>query len=145
MVKRAFVKYEICVDSHVKKNNPILLKVWDLFYDDNGGKYQKEVEKMSTEPKRILHITEMLSAAGIESFIMNMYRNIDRNEVQFDFLVLRDEKEFYDDEVAALGGKKYFVHSNIDNTLLRILVESRKIKKFLRNIRQIELMFCNQY
>ena len=52
---------------------------------------------MNSTPKRILHITEMLSAAGIESFIMNVYRNIDRSKIQFDFLVLRDQKEFYDD------------------------------------------------
>ena len=80
---------------------------------------------------RVLHITEMLSAAGIESFIMNMYRNIDRNKVQFDFLVLRNEKEFYDEEIKSLGGKKYFVHSNIKNTWLRILDEAHQIEKFL--------------
>lgn len=81
---------------------------------------------------RVLHITEMLSAAGIESFIMNMYRNIDRNKVQFDFLVLRNEKEFYDDEIKNLGGKKYFIHSNIKNTWLRILDESHQIELFLK-------------
>ena len=81
---------------------------------------------------RVLHITEMLSAAGIESFIMNMYRNIDRHKVQFDFLVLRNEKEFYDDEIKNLGGKKYFVHSNFKNTWLRILDESRQIESFLK-------------
>lgn len=80
---------------------------------------------------RVLHITEMLSAAGIESFIMNVYRKIDRNKVQFDFLVLRDEKEFYEDEINKLGGKKFFVISNKKNTLLRIICESIKIKKFL--------------
>ena len=87
---------------------------------------------MRSSPKRVLHITEMLSAAGIESFIMNVYRNIDREEVQFDFLVLRDEKEFYDDEVSSLGGRKYFVHSSIGNTLLRILDEAHQIENFLK-------------
>ena len=87
---------------------------------------------MNSNPKRILHITEMLSAAGIESFIMNVYRNIDREKIQFDFLVLRNQKEFYDDEIASLGGKKYFVHSGIKNTLLRVLDESRQIKAFLK-------------
>lgn len=83
-------------------------------------------------PLRVLHITEMLSAAGIESFIMNMYRNIDRSKVQFDFLVLRDQKEFYDDEIRSLGGHKYYVHSSKKNTLLRILDESKQIEKFLK-------------
>lgn len=81
---------------------------------------------------RVLHITEMLSAAGIESFIMNMYRNIDRNKVQFDFLVLRNEEEFYDEEIKSLGGKKYYVYSNIKNTWLRILDEAHQIEEFLK-------------
>lgn len=84
------------------------------------------------EPIRILHVTEMLSAAGIESFIMNMYRHMDRRKVQFDFLVLRNQKEFYDDEIEKLGGKKYYVQSSKKNTLLRIWDESRKIEMFLK-------------
>ena len=61
-----------------------------------------------------------------------MYRNIDRDKVQFDFLVLRNEKEFYDEEIKSLGGKKYFVHSNIKNTWLRILDEAHQIEEFLK-------------
>lgn len=87
---------------------------------------------MSESTLRVLHITEMLSAAGIESFIMNMYRNIDRNKVQFDFLGLRNQKEFYDDEVKKLGGRKYYVHSKKNNTWMRILDEANQIEKFLK-------------
>ncbi len=87
---------------------------------------------MNESTLRVLHITEMLSAAGIESFIMNMYRNIDRNKVQFDFLVLRNQKEFYDDEVKKLGGRKYYVHSKKNNTWMRILDEANQIEKFLK-------------
>ena len=81
---------------------------------------------------RVLHITEMLSAAGIESFIMNIYRRIDRSKVQFDFLVLRNQQEYYDDEIKKLGGKKYYVVSGKENTLLRILDESKQIEGFLK-------------
>ncbi|MDD3224289.1 MAG: glycosyltransferase [Clostridium sp.] len=88
------------------------------------------IEKKKTI--RVLQITEELSAAGIESFIMNNYRRIDRSKVQFDFLVLRNGHEFYDDEIEKLGGKKYWVHSNITNTLLRVLVESKQIYTFLK-------------
>lgn len=81
---------------------------------------------------RVLHITEKLQSAGIESFIMNLYRRIDRSKVQFDFLVLRNEHEFYEDEINALGGKKYFIESKKKNTLLRIYEESRLLEKFLK-------------
>lgn len=81
---------------------------------------------------RVLHITEQLSAAGIESFIMNMYRHVDRDKVQFDFLVLRNQEEFYDEEINGLGGKKYNITSKLKNTYFRILHESIQLKKFLK-------------
>lgn len=37
--------------------------------------------------------------------IMNFYRHIDRSKVQFDFLVHRDFRADYDDEIEALGGR----------------------------------------
>mgnify|MGYP003292726088 CR=1 FL=1 len=88
--------------------------------------------KEKIEPVRVLHITEELSAAGIESFIMNVYRRIDRSKVQFDFLVLRNEHEYYEEEIKKLGGKKFWIHSDRSNTFLRILEESRKIGQFLK-------------
>ncbi len=81
---------------------------------------------------RVLHIAEKMAAAGIESFIMNNYRRIDRTKVQFDFLVLRNQKEFYDEEIKALGGRKYFVESSKKNTFLRVLDESKQIERFLK-------------
>lgn len=80
---------------------------------------------------RILHITECLSAAGIESFIMNNYRKMDRSKVQFDFLILRNQEEFYDSEIQSLGGHKYTICKNDNNTLVRILKESRELYHFL--------------
>lgn len=81
---------------------------------------------------RVLHITEKLQSAGIESFIMNLYRRIDRTKVQFDFLVLRNEHEFYEDEIKELGGNKFFIESKKKNTLLRIYEECDLLKKFLK-------------
>lgn len=42
---------------------------------------------------------------GVESVIMNYYRNIDRTKIQFDFLCNSYEKVAYEDELIALGGK----------------------------------------
>ncbi len=36
---------------------------------------------------------------------MQIYRNIDRDKVQFDFLVHTDQPGHYDDEIRAFGGK----------------------------------------
>ena len=41
---------------------------------------------------------------------MNMYRNVDRSKVQFDFL-LRSDENIYEDEINKLGGKIYYTAS----------------------------------
>ncbi len=48
-----------------------------------------------------------MGRGGLETMIMNYYRHIDRSQVQFDFLVHRDFRADYDDEIEALGGKIY--------------------------------------
>ncbi len=80
---------------------------------------------------RVLNVCEVFQAAGIESFIMNMYRHMDRSQVQFDFFVMSKEKEIYDEEIKSLGGKKYGIKVHEKNTLLRIMKESDLLYRFL--------------
>lgn len=66
------------------------------------------------EPVRILHVLGGLSLGGAESRIMDLYRCMDREKVQFDFLVHQDRTgervpEFYDEEVKKLGGNIYLL------------------------------------
>lgn len=56
---------------------------------------------------RVLHILNGLRFGGCESYIMNMYRNINRDKIQFDFLI-RSKDNFYADEIGQLGGKIYY-------------------------------------
>ena len=56
---------------------------------------------------RILHVVSNMDRAGIESMLMNYYRHIDRNQVQFDFLCNKTKPGEYDDEIKSLGGKIY--------------------------------------
>lgn len=46
-----------------------------------------------------------MDPGGIETWLMNVLRNIDRTKVQFDFAVHTEKKGFYDDEIEELGGK----------------------------------------
>lgn len=57
------------------------------------------------EPLRILHCLASLDRGGAETFIMNVYRGIDRSLVQFDFLYSYDG--VYKDEIKQLGGHLY--------------------------------------
>lgn len=63
------------------------------------------------KPLRVLHIVTKMDAAGIETFLMNIYRKIDREKIQFDFLTHRDEEGFYDDEIKKMGGRIFSVPS----------------------------------
>ena len=62
---------------------------------------------LKNEPIRILHIVTYMGRGGLETMIMNYYRHIDRNKVQFDFLVHREFEADYDQEIQSLGGKIY--------------------------------------
>ena len=56
---------------------------------------------------RVLQCVNNMDRAGLETMLMNYYRNIDRTKIQFDFLMHRSEKSDYDDEIEALGGRIY--------------------------------------
>lgn len=57
------------------------------------------------EQIRILHVLGGLNMGGIENLLINIYRNIDREKVQFDFLIHQDTKQLFEDEIVGLGGK----------------------------------------
>lgn len=54
---------------------------------------------------RILHCVNNMHRAGLETMLMNYYRRIDRTQIQFDFLMHREERSDYDDEIEAMGGR----------------------------------------
>lgn len=56
---------------------------------------------------RILQVVTYMGRGGLETMLMNYYRNIDRNQIQFDFLTHRNFRAEYDDEIEALGGVIY--------------------------------------
>ncbi len=60
-----------------------------------------------SEPIRILNLFTIMNRGGAETMVMNYYRNIDRTKIQFDFLVHREERGAYEDEIEALGGRIY--------------------------------------
>jgi len=59
------------------------------------------------ESMRVLQVFGSLNTGGAETLVMNLYRNIDRNKIQFDFIVHTKEIGFYEKEIIALGGKIY--------------------------------------
>jgi glycosyltransferase involved in cell wall biosynthesis len=58
-----------------------------------------------SKPIRVLHVVVNMNRGGAETLIMNLYRNIDRSKVQFDFLTCREGT--FDEEIINLGGYIY--------------------------------------
>ena len=56
---------------------------------------------------RVLQVLGGLNRGGAETMVMNLYRNVDRNHIQFDFIIHTTEKQDYYDEILALGGRIY--------------------------------------
>ncbi|MBR3584866.1 MAG: glycosyltransferase family 1 protein [Oscillospiraceae bacterium] len=54
---------------------------------------------------RVLQVVTNMDRGGLETMLMNYYRHIDREKVQFDFLEHRYTRSAYDNEIEALGGK----------------------------------------
>ena len=59
------------------------------------------------EPIRVAQIIGKVVQGGVDTLIMNYYRNIDRSKVQFDFFMDGFETTIYDDEIRSLGGKVF--------------------------------------
>lgn len=60
-----------------------------------------------------------MNAGGAETFLMKMYRSIDRSKYQMDFCINEQNECFYENEIKELGGKIY-----------RIPAKSQSIKFF---------------
>ena len=63
---------------------------------------------MDRQPIRVLNMFTVMDRGGAETMVMNYYRHIDRTKVQFDFLVHREQRGAYDDEISnsvKLSGK----------------------------------------
>ena len=68
---------------------------------------------------RVLHVLGGVGLGGAESRIMDLYRQMDREKIQFDFLVHSSavkeagddasvrKPEFYDEEIKKMGGHIY--------------------------------------
>lgn len=53
---------------------------------------------------RVLHVVYAMNTGGVESWLMSIYRHLNREKIQFDFLVNTQKEAFFDDEIKQFGG-----------------------------------------
>ena len=82
---------------------------------------------------RILQVVGCMNMGGLETFVMNVFRNIDHSKVQFDFLYITDEHCFYDDEIEKLGGRIFRITGRYEN----LKKHCSELRKFIKNNKDI--------
>ncbi len=59
------------------------------------------------KPIRILHVFAGLNCGGAENLVMNLYRHVDRTQIQFDFAYYKRFSDFFVREIQDMGGQVY--------------------------------------
>lgn len=96
-----------------------------------------------SEPIRVLHVVGNMGIGGIETLIMNIYRNIDRDKVQFDFLIHNPTEGEYAEEIKKLGGHIYRMPVLRDKTRTyywRYFEYKSALKKFFSEHKEIKVL-----
>ena len=76
--------------------------------------------------KRVLCILSNMNSGGAETFLMKVYRNLDRSKYQMDFCLNVESECFYNEEIRNLGGKIFYVPP-----------KSKNIHKFAKELKQL--------
>lgn len=85
--------------------------------------------KVTEETVRILHVLGRLDRGGAETMIMNLYRHMDRERMQFDFVIHTEDVCDYTEEIRRMGGRIYSMHPFRWNTAAGY---GRQWRKFFR-------------
>lgn len=100
-----------------------------------GKKFNPKIEYVCDKVKVLQVFGEPLANGGQEAFIMNMYRKIDKEKVQFDFFTpFKCENEELRKEIEVLGGKVFSGNMSFDR-VVRKKNFKMSLKKFLKTHR----------
>jgi len=58
-------------------------------------------------PIRVLHMIGNLDVGGSQALVMNLYRKIDRQRLQFDFVIDRADRNYFVPEIESMGGRVF--------------------------------------
>lgn len=91
------------------------------------------------EKIKVLQIGMHDQMGGVENFIMNYYRNIDKSKFQFDFLIPYKDGGYYDNEIKKMGGNIFCFSFKNDKNIFKFLKE---LNKFFKN-NHYDIVHCN--
>ncbi|WP_405374920.1 glycosyltransferase [Pseudobutyrivibrio sp.] len=74
---------------------------------------------------KVLHVVTGMGMGGIENFLINVYRNIDRSKVSFDFIIHKKTDDGFENEIRELGGSIYYFYP----------ISPKNIGKYMHDVR----------
>lgn len=89
----------------------------------------------------VFGITE--NPGGVESFLLNYYRKIDRTKIQFDFLCNTHNKVAYEDELMALGGRVIHIAMRSKEPLKYYLELNKFMKQYASDYQAVWINVCS--
>lgn len=106
-----------------------------------GNHIYKEREKMD-KVIRILQWGMHGNTGGVETFLFNLYKNIDKTKVQFDFLIGHNADIAFEKEILDMGGRIYRVTYSKKESLLKAYSELDKFFSEHKEIMGIHMHSC---
>jgi glycosyltransferase involved in cell wall biosynthesis len=104
-----------------------------MINNNSEAVYNRSKSRGSSNMKKILFYSEGWGTGGIEAFIMNVARCLDKTRFQFDIFSTHDYDDGYDDELRALGAKRFTVFHRVKpNLLKRLALSTRRWREILR-------------
>lgn len=88
---------------------------------------QKGTKKCQQSDARVLEVVSTPCMGGIETMLMNVYRKIDRNKIQFDFTNHTPIKADYEDEIISLGGVVHHIQPIRDIGVLQYIKQMKNL------------------
>lgn len=93
---------------------------------------------------RVLHVMRSLNAGGIGTFIMNIYREIDRSKIQFDFAITNAGLGEYGQEILDLGGHVFFISEHGNNSINDGCIQLLNLYKLCKR-HKFDAIHCHYY
>lgn len=64
---------------------------------------------------KVLHLFNKMDMGGAETLVVNIYRKLSTDNIQFDFAVSNSDGGYYDNEIKKMGGKIHVITHPADN------------------------------
>lgn len=100
---------------------------------------------MQRKKVRVLNVISSLNNAGTEAVVMNYYRPMNKENVQFDFLVLDEESDYYKEELLNYGCKIFRIPNFKKKPLKNVLKRKKIIKEGKYDVVEVHSPSAERY